>query len=55
MEGEAAFPPQTPPAASPAFLLAILGSAGTNAKGGRAEKTRARSRVKKKEKYNFLY
>jgi len=42
--GRGGIPPQTPPAASPAFLLAVLGISGTNAKGARGEKTRARSR-----------
>jgi len=44
--GRGGIPPQTPPAAPPAFSLAFLGSAGTRAKGIRGEKTRARSRTR---------
>ena len=44
--GRGGIPPQTPPAAPPAFCLAFLGSGGTRAKGMRGEKTRARSRTR---------
>jgi len=42
--GRGGIPPQTPPAAPPASLLAFLGISDTKAKGARGEKTRARSR-----------
>jgi hypothetical protein len=43
--GRHGIPPLTPPAVSPAFLLAFFGIFVTNAKGARGEKTRARSRT----------
>ena len=42
--GRGGIPPQTPPAAPPASLLAFLGISDTKENGARGEKTRARSR-----------